>query len=70
MRTQSGALAGALGPLFGVGPGAGMSLLIALGGVAALCVGLSGYLVPAIRKADSMLPDHDALPAAEAVPAD
>jgi len=69
MRTQSGALARLFGPFFGIGPGTGMSLLIALGGVGGLLVGLSGYLVPAIRQADSLLPDHDALPVAEGAPA-
>ena len=70
MHAPSGIVAGVFGPIFGIGPGAGMSLLIALSGVGGLIVGLSGYLVPAIRQADSLLPDHDTLPAAEAALAD
>jgi DHA3 family macrolide efflux protein-like MFS transporter len=70
MRSQSGIVAGIFGPLFGIGPGAGMSLLIALGGVGGFLVGLTGYPVPAVRQADHLLPEDDALPAAEAAPAD
>ncbi len=70
LRVQSGALASIFGPLFGVGPGAGMSLLILLGGIGGILVGLIGYFVPAIRQAERILPDHDALPAAEAALAD
>ncbi len=70
LRTQAGALASRLGPFFGIGPGVGMSLLIVLGGLGGILVGLAGYLVPAIRQAERLLPDHDALPSADAVPAD
>ncbi len=35
-----------------------------------MLVGLSGYFVPAIRNAESILPDHDALPAAQFVSTD
>lgn len=55
-----GALAGLFGPLVGTGPGAGMALLVALTGVLGIAVGLGGYLFPAIRNAEAILPDHDA----------
>lgn len=58
MKTQT-ALSSIVGNLFGVGPGAGMGLLISCCGLAAALVGLSGYLIPAIRNAEDILPDHD-----------
>lgn len=54
-----GSLAGTFGWLVGTGPGAGMGLILILSGVMAACVGLSGYLFPAIRNAEILLPDHD-----------
>ena len=48
-----------LGPWFGTGPGAGMGILISLCGVGAALVGLFGYLVPAIRNVEAILPDHE-----------
>lgn len=65
MKIQNSALAQIFGPVFGTGPGAGMSLLIVICGVGGFLVGLAGYFIPAIRDAESFLPDHDALPAAE-----
>jgi MFS family permease len=65
MKSQSNGMAQLLGPIFGVGPGAGMSLLICLCGIGAFLVGLCGYFIPAIRDAEKLLPDHDALAAAE-----
>jgi MFS family permease len=46
--------------LVGSGPGSGMALLIVAMGVLAASVGAGAYLVPAIRDAESRLPDHDA----------
>ena len=59
MRAQNSGLAQIFGPMFGTGPGTGMSLLIVLCGVGGLLVGLGGYFVPAIRNAETALPDHD-----------
>jgi MFS transporter, DHA3 family, macrolide efflux protein len=50
--------ASALGWLVGVGPGAGMGLLIALTGVLSAGVGLLGYLMPSVRNVEEILPDH------------
>lgn len=58
-----GALAAALGPAFGTGPGSGMAVMFVLAGFLAALVGLSGYLVRAVRNAEDLLPDHDAAPA-------
>jgi hypothetical protein len=52
------------GGLVGVGPGAGMGLMLAIAGLLCAVVGLAGYAFPVIRDAESLLPDHDALPAA------
>ncbi len=54
-----GSLSQTLGWLVGMGPGAGISLLIFITGAAGLFVGLGGYLFPAIRNAEDILPDHD-----------
>lgn len=53
-------LAGALGWLLGVGPGAGMGLLMALTGVLSAGAGLLGYLLPRVRNVEDILPDHNA----------
>ena len=48
--------------LVGTHPGAGMSLIFVFSGLMAMLVGLAGYLVPAIRDAETILPDQDTLP--------
>ncbi|MCC6169682.1 MAG: MFS transporter [Caldilineaceae bacterium] len=55
---SGGALAPLFGRLVGTGPGAGMGLLIVLTGVIGVGVGLAGYAIPAIRNAETILPDH------------
>lgn len=57
---EGGSLTGLFGGLVGVGPGAGMALLMVISGALAALVGVSGYLFPAIRNAEDILPDHDA----------
>jgi DHA3 family macrolide efflux protein-like MFS transporter len=59
-----GSLTGLFGSLTGIGPGSGMSLMFVFTGLLVVCVGLGGYLVPAIRNAELILPDHDAAPTA------
>ncbi len=55
-------LAYTFGPLVGVAPGAGMSLMFIFGGLAAFGVACIGYMIPVLRNADSLMPDHDQLP--------
>lgn len=55
-----GSLTPTFGWLTGVGPGAGMALLIIVTGLLSALVGLAGYLVPVVREAEQILPDHDA----------
>ena len=50
--------------LVGTGPGSGMGTLIVLCGLVSALVGFAGYFVYWIRNAESILPDHDALPQA------
>ena len=64
MLTQ-GAMQTLFSPLVGSGPGAGMGLLMILCGLGSAAVGLAGYFIPAIRKAEDLLPDHDQLVKAE-----
>jgi len=54
----------ALGNLVGSGAGAGMGLMFVITGVLEALVGLGGYLFPAVRDAETRLPDYDSLPAA------
>jgi MFS family permease len=56
---EGGSLAGTFGGLVGTGPGAGIGLLMVITGGLAALVGLAGYWIPAIRDAESLLPDHD-----------
>jgi DHA3 family macrolide efflux protein-like MFS transporter len=68
MRTQNG-FSNLFGRLVGTGPGSGMGLLLILCGIGGALVGLSGYFIPAIRNAETLLPDHDTLAPAEPQPA-
>ena len=63
MRSQT-ALSRVFGPIVGTGPGAGMALMFVFAGILVTFVGLSGYLFPAVRNAETLLPDHDATPPA------
>lgn len=53
------AMAARFGPLVGTGPGAGMGLIMVLCGLLSLLVPTIAYFVPAIRNAETLLPDHD-----------
>jgi MFS family permease len=67
MRVQGSRLAQGFGWLVGVGPGAGMALLMIVAGLFTILVGLGGYLFPAVRAAEKRLPDHDMPAQAQAV---
>lgn len=58
---EGGRLVDTFGWLVGTGPGAGTALIFVFGGIVAAGIGLAGYLVPAIRNAEDILPDHDQL---------
>jgi len=47
--------------LVGTGPGSGMGLMFILFGGFGALVGLAGYLFPAVRHAEDLLPDHEVL---------
>jgi MFS transporter, DHA3 family, macrolide efflux protein len=59
MRSD-GALAPVFGGLIGTGPGAGMALMMVLAGIGAALVAAIAYLVPVVRNAEDLLPDHGA----------
>lgn len=65
MRTTS-VLSQTFGSLVGTGPGAGMGLILFFCGLMAILVGITGYFIPAIRDAETLLPDHDELTPATA----
>ena len=58
LRTPASPLALTFGWLVGLGPGAGMALLLVVVGLVTSLVGLLGYSVPAVRHAEDRLPDH------------
>jgi MFS family permease len=60
---EGGWLAPIFGGLVGTGPGAGMALMMVLAGIGAASVALAAYQAPAVRNAEDLLPDHDAVPA-------
>lgn len=69
-----GLLVEIFGPLVGVGPGAGMGLMLVIAGIGEAIIALTAYTLPFIRNAEDLIPDHDGLKAdesgaREAVPA-
>ena len=62
MRLETSPLATSVGWLIGTGPGRGMALMFVVGGVLTAGLMLSGYLIPTLRRAEDLLPDHDAVP--------
>ncbi|WP_420642326.1 MFS transporter [Candidatus Leptofilum sp.] len=54
-----GVLAPIFGWLVGTGTGTGMALMFVVTGLIGVVVGLGGYLFPAIRNAEALLPDHE-----------
>lgn len=54
-----GALAATFGGLVGTGPGAGMGLALGFAGLFGVAGLLVGYLWPAVRNAETVLPDHN-----------
>jgi MFS transporter, DHA3 family, macrolide efflux protein len=63
--SSDGALAVLFGPLVGIGPGAGMALMFIITGLLGAGVAVAGYLVPVVRNAEDLLPDHDQAPSVE-----
>lgn len=62
---EGGQLVRYFGWIVGTGPGSGFGLMIFLCGMAGTLVGLSGYLVRAIRDVDVTLPDFETQPKIE-----
>lgn len=54
-----GGFAALFSPLVGSGAGAGMGLVMFFAGIFAALVGVAGFFFPAVRDAESLLPDHD-----------
>ena len=64
-----GSLESTFGSLVGTGTGAGMSVIFLITAVLGTAVSLAGYLVPAIRNIEDILPDYDEEPETIPVPA-
>ncbi|SFR28071.1 Predicted arabinose efflux permease, MFS family [Lentzea waywayandensis] len=69
MRSD-GVLAAIFGPITGTGPGTGIAVLYVLSGAAAVLLAVYGFLTPAIRDAEKLLPDQAVEGAAEPQPQD
>ena len=61
MKSGSGPLPATFGWLVGIGPGAGMALMFVITGLLTSVVGASAYFFSAVRNAEDVLPDHEAL---------
>jgi len=57
---SGGAFARLFQPLVGSGPGSGMALMFVFAGILGAVVAVTGYVVPAIRRVEDLIPDHDA----------
>ncbi len=60
-----GSLAQIFNGLVGVGPGAGLGLIIITGGLISIVVGLVGFLIRPVRDIEDLLPDYHPDPAPE-----
>ena len=68
MKTQT-TLSNIFGPYFGIGPGAGMGLLITLCGIGCVLTAVIAYSLPVIRHVEDSVPDHEQLAKAAEIPA-
>lgn len=57
---EGGSLAGTFGSLLGTGAGSGMALIFVSTGILGTASALFGYLIPAIRNVEDLIPDHHA----------
>jgi MFS family permease len=57
-----GSLEAIFNGLIGSGPGTGMALMLVIAGVLGIFVGLGGYTVRVVRKAEDILPDYETKP--------
>lgn len=64
---EGGFLVNSFGWLVGTGPGSGFGLMILFCGFGGALVGLFGYLTPAIRNVNKIMPDYELPPASERV---
>lgn len=59
--SEGGLLYDAFGGLVGTGPGAGIALMFVISGLIGAAIALIAYTIPAIRDAEEILPDYDAV---------
>jgi MFS transporter, DHA3 family, macrolide efflux protein len=59
MRDGGSVVAQIFGRFVGVGPGAGMGLVMAISSIGVILVGVLGYLFRVVRDAEALLPDHN-----------
>jgi hypothetical protein len=56
-----GSLVKQFGWLVGMGPGAGMALMICIAGVVGIILPLLGYAIRVVRDVENIMPDYDAV---------
>jgi MFS family permease len=66
--SAGGSLIPVFGWLVGTGTGAGIGLMFFITGILAAMAGLGGYLFPAVRNVEDILPDHEAVISGESGP--
>ncbi len=66
---SGGPLAQVFGNFFGVGPGAGMAMLVVFSGLAMTLVGFGSYLVPVVRDVEVRMPEANSSQLSESVSA-
>jgi MFS transporter, DHA3 family, macrolide efflux protein len=61
--SEGGAMAAVLGPIFGVGAGRGVGVMITIVGLLDVVVSLGSFLIPVIRRVELDLPDFEVVKA-------
>lgn len=59
MMSSEGWLSAIFAPILGTGTGAGIALLVLLAAIGMILIGVGGFMVPTLRHAEDLLPDHD-----------
>lgn len=60
LKTPQGALSGIFSWLTGIGPGAGMALMMIFSGLMIVVFSVGGFLNPLVRDVETIMPDHKA----------
>lgn len=59
MMNSGGWLSSLFAPWLGTDAGAGIAALVILAAISMILIGVGGYMIPVLRQAEDLLPDHD-----------